>query len=154
PRERRDHERAAQARPPGRRLRHRRVPARADRRAGRARRDVDELLHLPPPRLMHVEPGTELPPLRIESVPAEAMKTVAALLHDPTPIHWDVESVRALGMGDRPVNQGPNNMAYVVNMLTTWAGSPGRIRRLRVRFLGNVFAGDSVTARGVVTGVR
>jgi len=103
---------------------------------------------------MHVEPGTELPPLRIESVPAEAMKTVAALLHDPTPIHWDVESVRALGMGDRPVNQGPNNMAYVVNMLTTWAGSPGRIRRLRVRFLGNVFAGDSVTARGVVTGVR
>jgi len=100
------------------------------------------------------EVGTEVPPLVIESVPAEAMKTVAALLNDSNPIHFDAESVRALGMGDRVVNQGPNNMAYVVNMLAAWAGGPGRVRGLRVRFLGNVFAGDPLTARGVVTAVR
>jgi acyl dehydratase len=57
-------------------------------------------------------------------------------------------------MGDRPVNQGPTNMAYVCNMLTAWTGDPGSVRRLQVRFLGNVFAGDRVAAGGVVTGIR
>jgi acyl dehydratase len=98
--------------------------------------------------------GQELTPLVIESVSAERMKTVAALLNDSNPIHFDVESVKALGMGDRVVNQGPNNMAYLVTMLGDWAGSPGRVRGLRVRFLGNVFAGDRLTARATVTGVR
>jgi acyl dehydratase len=97
--------------------------------------------------------GTEIPPLAIE-VSAEPMKTVAALLQDSNPIHFDAEAVQALGMGNRVVNQGPNNMAYVVNMLSAWAGGPGRVRGLRVRFLGNVFAGDRITARGTVTGVR
>lgn len=103
---------------------------------------------------MTVEPGTEVPPFVVESVPVEAMKTVAALLHDPNPIHFDLDAVAALGMGDRPVNQGPTNMAYVVNMLTAWTGDSACLRRLQVRFLGNVFAGDRVAARGVVTGVR
>jgi acyl dehydratase len=101
-----------------------------------------------------VEPGTELPPFVVEAVSVEAMKTVAALLGDPNPIHFDPGAVTALGMGDRPVNQGPTNMAYVVNMLTAWTGDPTSVRRLRVRFLGNVFAGDRVSAHGVVTGVR
>jgi acyl dehydratase len=92
----------------------------------------------------------ELPPLVVESVPAEAMKTVAALLHDPTPIHWDTETVRSLGLGERPINQGPSSMAYVVNMLVAWAGGRERVRRIRVRFLGNVFAGDRVVAGGRV----
>jgi acyl dehydratase len=103
---------------------------------------------------LDVQVGQEVAPLVIDPVPAEPMKTVAALLHDSNPIHFDVEAVKALGMGDRVVNQGPNNMAYVVNMLADWAGGPGRVRGLRVRFLGNVFAGDRLTARGTVTGVR
>jgi acyl dehydratase len=101
-----------------------------------------------------VEVGTELPPFVVESVPVEAMKTVAALLHDPNPIHFDVTAVQELGMGDRTVNQGPTNMAYVTNMLVAWAGDPAAVRGLRVRFLGNVFAGDRLEARGVVKGVR
>jgi acyl dehydratase len=56
-------------------------------------------------------------------------------------------------MGDRPVNQGPSNMAYVVSMLSRYAGGPERIRRLRVRFLGNVFGGDRLVARGRVASV-
>jgi len=101
-----------------------------------------------------VEVGTELPPFVVDGVPVETMKTVAALLHDPNPIHFDADSVRTLGMGEKPVNQGPTNMAYVVNMLVAWAGDPAAVRALKVRFLGNVFAGDRVAARGVVTGVR
>jgi acyl dehydratase len=103
---------------------------------------------------VEVAAGVEVPPFLVEEVRVEPMKTVAALLHDPNPIHWDVEAVQALGMGDRAINQGPSNMAYVVNMLVAWAGDPARLRRLRVRFLGNVLAGDRLAARGVVTGVR
>jgi acyl dehydratase len=103
---------------------------------------------------MTVDVGTELPPFVVDPVPIEPMKTVAALLRDPNPIHFDAGAVAALGMGDRPVNQGPTNMAYVCNMLTAWTGDPASVRRLQVRFLGNVFAGDRVIAGGVVTGIR
>lgn len=99
-------------------------------------------------------PGETLPELLIEAVDAEKMKTMAVLLRDPNPIHWDADTVRALGMGDRPVNQGPNNMAYLVNMLAGFAGGFELVRGLRVRFLANVFAGDRLVAGGVVTAVR
>ena len=86
--------------------------------------------------------GDELPRLVIESVDAEKMKTMAALLADSNPIHWDVDTVKELGMGNQPVNQGPNNLGYVMNMLGDWAGGAERIQKIRVRFLDNVFAGD------------
>ena len=100
------------------------------------------------------EVGTQLPAYDVPSVSAEKMKTMAALLSDPTPIHWDVETLRALGMGDRPVNQGPLNMGYVMNAVTGWAGGPDRLRRLRVRFLGTVLAGQALRVRGSVTALR
>ena len=101
-----------------------------------------------------VRVGDELPTRVIESVSAERMKTMAALLGDPNTIHWDVADVRRLGLGDRPVNQGPNNMGYVIDMLTGWAGSPANFRRLKVRFGGNVFAEDRLVAGGTVTAVQ
>jgi acyl dehydratase len=104
-------------------------------------------------RVSQVEVGTELEPFVVEAVSAEKMKLMAALLRDPNPIHVDPEAVRALGMGDRVVNQGPTNQAYLVNMLLAFAGDPGAIRQLTVRFLGNVFAGDRVECRGRVTAV-
>ena len=97
--------------------------------------------------------GDELPRLVIDSVDAEKMKTMAALLADSNPIHWDVDTVRELGMGDQPVNQGPNNLGYVMNMLGDWAGGAERIGQIRVRFLDNVFAGDRLEAGGTVTAV-
>lgn len=97
-----------------------------------------------------IEVGTRLPPWRIEVDPGQ-MKTMAALLNDPNPIHWDTAAVRALGLGERPVNQGPTNVGYIVNMLLDWAGGdPAAIRRVNVRFRGNVFAGDRVEAGGEV----
>ncbi|MYB25554.1 MAG: MaoC family dehydratase [Acidimicrobiia bacterium] len=82
------------------------------------------------------------------------MKTMAALLGDPNSIHWDTDALRRLGLGERPVNQGPNNMGYVADMLADWAGGPENLRRLKVRFAGNVFAGDRLVAGGRVTAVR
>lgn len=102
---------------------------------------------------MTVAVGDELPPYEV-AVRAEPMKTVAALLADPNPIHWDVRLVGELGMGSQPVNQGPLNMGYVQTMLARWAGGRSRIADFRVRFLGNVFAGQVVRATGAVTGLR
>ncbi len=97
--------------------------------------------------------GDELPRLVIEAVDAGKMKTMAALLGDSNPIHWDVDTVRELGMGDQPVNQGPNNLGYVMNMLGDWAGGAERIQNIRVRFVDNVFAGDRLEAGGTVTAI-
>lgn len=103
---------------------------------------------------MSVRVGEVLPEWRLPRVSREKMKTMALVLDDPNPIHWDVEVVRGLGMGDRPVNQGPNNMAYVMNMLADWAGGHEHLRKLRVRFRANVFGDDEVVARGTVVDVR
>ncbi len=99
------------------------------------------------------EVGFELPPLVIEAVDEEKMKLMAAILRDPNPIHFDVEQVKALGLGDRVVNQGPSNMSYLLNMVTRWSGGVPTLRSVAVRFLGNVFAGDRVECVGRVTAV-
>lgn len=83
-------------------------------------------------------------------ISAEKMKTMAAILQDPNPIHWDVEVTRQLGMGDRPVNQGPINMSFLVNTLTSWTGDPGALRELVIRYQANVFAGDVVRCEAAV----
>jgi acyl dehydratase len=103
---------------------------------------------------MDAHVGSELPAWEVPSVSAEKMKTMAALLADPNPIHWDAEAVAALGMGNRPINQGPLNMGYVMNMLAAWSGGHDRLRRFRIRFLGNVVAGHRLSAGGVVTAIR
>lgn len=97
--------------------------------------------------------GDELPPLVIESVDAEKMKLMAAILRDPNPIHFDAAAVKTLGLGDRVINQGPSNMSYVLNMVTNWAGGIGTLRRAEMRLLGNVFAGDRVECTGRVSAV-
>lgn len=97
--------------------------------------------------------GSEFPHFDIGIVDAEKMKTMAILIQDPNPIHWDVEAVRRLGLGDKPINQGPNNMAYVVNALASWVGGIEKFRNLKVRFLGNVYAGDRLTVVGSVADI-
>ena len=96
--------------------------------------------------------GDVIPSWTIDEVTPERMQTVAAILRDPTPIHWDREVTRALGLEGRLLNQSPINLGYVINMLVAWAG-PTCIRRLRAEFPQPVFDGDRVIAGGVVTGV-
>ena len=97
--------------------------------------------------------GDRLPSREVASVDVGRMKTMAALLRDPNPIHFDVQAVRAAGLGDRPVNQGPSNLGYIVNLLLDWVGGPAVIRSLRTRFIGNVYAGDRLVAGGEVVEV-
>lgn len=102
---------------------------------------------------MDLSVGAQLPVWTLESVSADRMKLLAAILRDPNPIHWDPGEVAKRGLGRRTINQGPTNLGYVLNMLMAWAG-PASVRRIAARFTSNVFAGDSVVAGGVVTAVR
>ena len=80
------------------------------------------------------------------------MKQWAVFLRDPNPIHLDVEVVKAKGLGSRVINQGPANVAYVMNMLL--AAFPGeRIEAMDSKFVDNVYGGDRLEAGGTVSGV-
>jgi 3-hydroxybutyryl-CoA dehydratase len=97
--------------------------------------------------------GDSLPPFAIESVSPEAMKDWAVFLADPNPIHLDVEVVKAKGLGDRVINQGPINVAYMMNMLM--AAFPGsKIEAMDSRFLDNVYGGDKAVASGTITAIE
>lgn len=97
-----------------------------------------------------LEPGEALLPFVVGSVDAGKMKLTAALLRDPNPIHWDVAAVRAAGLGDRVVNQGPATISYVLNMVAAWAGGVQTLRSVSIRLISNVFAGDRVECSGTV----
>ncbi|WP_116812385.1 MaoC family dehydratase [Steroidobacter cummioxidans] len=96
--------------------------------------------------------GDSLPSLRIESVSAEKMRQLAAVLRDPNPIHLDPAAVARLGLGDRVINQGPANLAYIINMLRA-AFPRSTLLQLDARFLANVFGGDAAEAGGRVTSI-
>ncbi len=96
--------------------------------------------------------GGALPPFVVESVDPQRMKTMAALLDDPNPIHYDAELVRRLGYGEQPINQGPITMAFMMNVVLGVVGARG-LRQFSCRFLGNVFAGERVQCDGTITAV-
>ncbi|GGN80656.1 MaoC/PaaZ C-terminal domain-containing protein [Nocardia rhizosphaerihabitans] len=98
--------------------------------------------------------GDELPERLVTAVRAEDIRMVALILRDPNPIHYDLAAVQAAGLGDRAINQGGATMAYVMNLLTEWAGSRKALRSIECSFRGNVAAGDDVSVGGRVTAVE
>ncbi|MGI9328076.1 MAG: MaoC family dehydratase [Pseudomonadales bacterium] len=102
---------------------------------------------------MKIDVGDEIPPWVMESVRPERMRTMAAILRDPNPVHWDRKVVAKLGYGDHTINQGPLGLSYMVNMLHAWTG-PTSIRRIVMRFPQAVLDGDHIVAKGRVTALR
>ena len=104
---------------------------------------------------MNCQVGDAIPDWVMDSVSAERMCTMAAILRDPNPLHWDRNAVAALPMelGRRTINQGPLGLGYMVNMLHAWAGA-GSIRRIIMRFPQVVLDGECVVAKGIVTALR
>ena len=102
---------------------------------------------------MKVAVGDEIPHWEMPSVSAARMRTMAAILRDPNPVHWDRRVCAQLGFGERTINQGPLGLSYMINMLHEWTG-PTSIRRIVMRFPQVILDGDKVTARGEVTGMR
>ncbi len=103
--------------------------------------------------LKNVKVGDAIPDWLMDSVRPERMRTMAAILRDPNPVHWDREAVAKIGFGHRTINQGPLGLSYMVYMLHAWAG-PGCITRLIMTFPLVVLDGYRIVARGRVTGLR
>ena len=104
---------------------------------------------------MSYQPGDRIPPWVMENVCPERMKTMAAILRDPNPIHWNRDAVAALplDLGKRTINQGPLGLSYMINMLHVWQG-PDSIRRIVMRFPQVVLDGERVVAKGKITALR
>ena len=104
---------------------------------------------------MNYHVGDPIPEWIMDSVSPQRMQTMAAILRDPNPLHWDRDAVAALplGLGRRTINPGPLGQGYLVNMLQDWAGH-GCIRRLVMRFPQVVLDGERVVARGEITAIR
>jgi len=102
---------------------------------------------------MEVKVGDKIPAWDMPSVSAARMRTMAAILRDPNPVHWDRRVPKAMGFGDHTINQGPLGLSYMVNMLHAWTG-PESIRRVWMTFPMAVLDEDHITARGEVTAIR
>ena len=95
----------------------------------------------------------DLLPTRTLAIRPEPMHVVARVLRDPNPIHLDPKAAAAAGLGERVINQGPSNVAYVMDMLL--AAFPGyRLRSFDCRFLSSVRGGDTVEAGGKITAIE
>ena len=104
---------------------------------------------------MKVKVGDEIPQWEMKSVSAQRMATIAAILRDPNPLHWDRDVVDStFGIGKRTINQGPLGLSYMINMLHCWSGE-NSIKRIKMGFpVPLVLDGDHVVAKGEVTAVR
>ena len=105
---------------------------------------------------MEVKVCDEIPEWVMESVSAPRMATMAAILRDPNPLHWDRDAVDkgGWGLGRRTINQGPLDLSYMINMLHCWSGE-NSIRHIKMTFpMPLVVDGDRVVAKGVVTAVN
>lgn len=101
---------------------------------------------------MTVNVGDDIPEWDMPSVRPERMRTMAAILRDPNPVHWDRRAVVARGLGEHTINQGPLGLSYMINMLHAWTG-PTSVRKVVMRFPLPVLDGDHIIARGRVTAV-
>jgi len=102
---------------------------------------------------MTIEPGAPIPPFVMDDITMDRIHTIMDLMHDTNPVHDDPELVERRKLRG-PVNQGPANLSYILNMLHAWAGADMEVESFEFRFHEIVVPGDTVTASGTVTSVE
>ena len=104
---------------------------------------------------MNVKVGDKIPQWEMKSVSAKRMATMAAILRDPCPFHWDRDVVdQTFGIGKRTVNQGLVGIGYMINMLHSWSGE-NSVKGIKMGFpVPLVLDTDHVIAKGEVTAVK
>ena len=98
-----------------------------------------------------VEIGAALPPLTRGPLRIRDLVRFAAATNDYSEIHFDEAAARARGLPG-PVVHGPLKSAFLAQMLTTWMGPGGLLRRLACQYRRTDVAGETLTCRGRVTG--
>ena len=86
-------------------------------------------------------------------VPQESMNTWAVILDDPNPIHLDANAAKQVGLGDKTINQGPANIAYILNMIEENFPN-SRILKMNNKMTDSVLEGDLVTVSGHITEIK
>ena len=104
---------------------------------------------------MKVKVGDKIPQWEMKSVSADRMATMAAILRDPCPFHWDRDVVdKQFGIGKRTINQGLVGIGYMVNMVHSWSGE-NSIKSMKMGFpVPLVLDDDHVIAKGEVIAVK
>ena len=86
-------------------------------------------------------------------VPQESMDTWAVILDDPNPIHIDANAVKQVGLGNKTINQGPANIAYILNMIEENFPN-SQILKMNNKMTDSVLEGDLVTVSGHITEIK
>ena len=71
------------------------------------------------------------------------MNLWADILDDPNPIHLDVNSVKLLGLGEKTINQGHANIAYIINAIN-YNFPDSEIIRLNNKMTDSIVEGDKI----------
>jgi acyl dehydratase len=101
-----------------------------------------------------VQPGTELPPRQYQVSRGDLVRYAGAS-GDFNVIHWNERTARAVGLPD-VIAHGMLTMALAGRFVSEWAGDPGAVTELGVRFSAPVVVPDddkgaTVEVAGTVT---
>ena len=101
-----------------------------------------------PPYFEEISEGTELPEMTKEIRPVNMMMYGAATW-DFMRIHYDADYARERGF-EGAIVDGQMEGAFLAQLVIDWAGDPGALRRLGVRYRNFIYPGDTVVCKGKV----
>ncbi len=100
-----------------------------------------------------VEPGDEVPPLRM-TVDQTQMFFFSAATYNGHRIHYDRDWATTVEGYDDVLVQGPLQSALLARALTDWIGGRGRLVHFSVQNRAVAYPGEDLTFGGVVTAKR
>lgn len=100
-----------------------------------------------------VEPGDQIPPLRV-TVDQTQMFFFSAATYNGHRIHYDKHWATTVEGYDDVLVQGPLQSALLARALTDWIGGRGRLVRFSVQNRAVAYPGEELTFGGVVTAKR
>ena len=86
-------------------------------------------------------------------VEQENLITWSSVLNDPNPIHLDNKTVKKLGLVDKCINQGPANIAYILNCISS-NFKDYQLIEVKNKLNGNVFSGDKIVVEGKISDIE
>ena len=90
--------------------------------------------------------GDEIPVLR-KVVKREDVKAYADASGDQNPLHQDDNFARSVGFPGI-IAHGMFTMAHLATCITTWAGDPAALKRIKVQFRAVVYMDETLVAKG------
>jgi acyl dehydratase len=101
------------------------------------------------PRFDDLKVGDEIPVLR-KVVKREDVKAYAPASGDQNPLHQDDNFARSVGFPGI-IAHGMFTMAHLASCITTWAGDPAALKRIKVQFRAVVYMDETIEAGGTIS---